>query len=54
MAKECFEREDSLVDIPIEEGECITVCGDVHGQFFDLLEIFKKRGYPSSTHKYVI
>lgn len=53
MAKELFAKEDSLVDIPVETEQTMTVCGDIHGQFFDLLEIFAKNGYPSPTHKYV-
>lgn len=54
LAKEAFEREASLVQIPVDEDELMTICGDVHGQFFDMLQIFKRNGYPSTTHKYVI
>lgn len=54
LAKEAFEQEASLVEIPVEREEILTICGDVHGQFFDMLEIFEKNGYPSDTHKYVI
>jgi len=53
LAKEVFEKESSLVEVPVKEDEMMTICGDVHGQFFDLLEIFDKNGYPNPNHKYV-
>ena len=53
LAKEAFEKEASLVEIPVEWDEIVTICGDVHGQFFDMLEIFEKNGYPTAKHKYV-
>jgi serine/threonine-protein phosphatase 5 len=30
-ATEVFEKEETLVHIPLEELEEITVCGDIHG-----------------------
>ncbi|KAF2016615.1 MgPPT1, serine threonine phosphatase 2A catalytic sub-unit like protein [Aaosphaeria arxii CBS 175.79] len=39
-----------MVEVDIEEGEEITVCGDTHGQFFDLMEIFRLAGKPSEKH----
>lgn len=54
LAKEIFEKEESLVEVSVESKEILTICGDVHGQFFDMLEIFEKNGYPEeSNHKYV-
>lgn len=53
LAKEAFEKESSLVEVTVGDDEIMTICGDVHGQFFDLLEIFKKNGYPEKKHKYV-
>lgn len=42
-----------MVRINIPKGAKITVCGDIHGQFFDLIKIFEFNGYPSDTHYYL-
>lgn len=52
-ATEIFEKEESLVRIEIDDLEEITVCGDVHGQFYDLLNIFKINGNPSEENPYL-
>lgn len=31
----------------------LTVCGDTHGQYYDLLNIFKINGNPSDTNPYL-
>jgi serine/threonine-protein phosphatase 5 len=43
----------SLVDVPIPEGTRINVCGDTHGQFYDLLNIFEIKGWPSTENPYL-
>lgn len=43
----------SLVDIAVESTAKITVCGDTHGQYFDLLHIFELNGLPSTANPYV-
>ncbi|RIA82021.1 Metallo-dependent phosphatase-like protein [Glomus cerebriforme] len=43
----------SLVDITIPQSSKLTVCGDVHGQYYDFINIFKINGVPSETNMYL-
>ena len=51
--KEIFEVLPSLVEVSIPDTDKFTVCGDIHGQFYDLLNIFKLNGLPSPDNPYV-
>ena len=44
---------DSLVDVEVTDDVKITVCGDTHGQYYDLCNIFKLNGLPSETNPYL-
>ena len=48
-----YKKMPTMIDITIPAGEHITVCGDVHGQYYDLLNIFKTNGYPSVSNPYL-
>ena len=52
-ARRIMRELPSLVDVPIPEGTHINVCGDTHGQYYDLLNIFELHGQPSATNPYL-
>ncbi|XP_023017041.1 protein phosphatase D3 [Leptinotarsa decemlineata] len=51
--KSFFMDQPSLVEIPIGDDDKFTVCGDIHGQFYDLLNIFELNGLPSESNPYL-
>ena len=53
QATELLRKAPSLVDVSIPAESSFTVCGDVHGQFYDLLHIFELNGLPSEENPYL-
>merc|ERR1719375_1504529 len=43
----------SLVDVRVPDDAEITVCGDVHGQYYDLMNVFEMNGVPSEDNPYL-
>ncbi|KAL7589233.1 serine/threonine-protein phosphatase 5 isoform X1 [Lactuca sativa] len=53
QTREILMALPSLVDVKVPDGKHFTVCGDIHGQFFDLLNIFELNGLPSDENPYL-
>uniref|UniRef100_A0A0K2T5Q1 protein-serine/threonine phosphatase n=1 Tax=Lepeophtheirus salmonis TaxID=72036 RepID=A0A0K2T5Q1_LEPSM len=51
--KNLFMTQPSLVDINVPPSNKFTICGDIHGQYFDLLNIFELNGLPSEDNPYL-
>ncbi|ORC92605.1 serine/threonine protein phosphatase type 5 [Trypanosoma theileri] len=48
-----FKSYPNFVTVNIPDGEVITVCGDTHGQYYDLLHLFEINGCPSPSNRYL-
>ena len=48
-----YYTQPSLISITVPSSHKITIVGDLHGQFYDLLNIFELNGYPSETNPYI-
>eukprot|EP00245_Coleochaete_scutata_P007829 TRINITY_DN2360_c0_g1_i1.p1 TRINITY_DN2360_c0_g1~~TRINITY_DN2360_c0_g1_i1.p1 ORF type:complete len:506 (-),score=107.70 TRINITY_DN2360_c0_g1_i1:133-1590(-) len=53
QVREILRATPTLVDITVPDGGHFTVCGDIHGQFYDLLRIFDLNGLPSDENPYL-
>lgn len=47
-----FKASPTVVDVQVPSG-VFTVCGDIHGQYFDMVHIFDINGLPSIEHSYL-
>jgi hypothetical protein len=52
-AEEILKRLPSVFDVPVPAGSNFSVCGDTHGQFYDLLNIFAINGWPAFDNPYL-
>jgi len=49
-AYDAFKKEESMVEVTVEDGETADVIGDVHGQYYDYLHLLTLTGHPSEKH----
>ncbi|KAK5163594.1 Palmitoyl-protein thioesterase 1 [Saxophila tyrrhenica] len=50
---ELVRAEPTMVEMQVQKDQRLTICGDTHGQYFDLLNIFKLAGAPSTAHSFL-
>ncbi len=52
-AKQLLMLQPSLVEIDLGKDDVVNICGDIHGQFFDLARIFHLYGMPSERNQVI-
>jgi serine/threonine-protein phosphatase 5 len=53
QVKKLLESRPTIEDVTIPDDAKLTVCGDIHGQYYDLLHVFEINGLPSPTNMYL-
>eukprot|EP00075_Anas_platyrhynchos_P036927 XP_027326180.1 serine/threonine-protein phosphatase 5-like [Anas platyrhynchos] len=53
QVKEVLAKLPTLVETTLKETEKLTVYGDTHEQYYDLLNIFELNGLPSESNPYI-
>jgi len=48
-----LSKEKTMSEFELKPGEKVTVCGDTHGQYWDVMNIFKINGLPSASNPYL-
>jgi len=42
-----------MLEVKVEKGQTLSIVGDIHGQYYDLLRIFDYGGHPSKDRHYL-
>ena len=53
QVKAVLEALPTIQEVDVAAGAHLTVCGDVHGQYYDLLNVFELNGLPSPENPYL-